>query len=72
METIVPRIGLVVLVEPHYPKVGGRKPYSLESMPRIHLLQNGFSLSAPAMEKSVVRDHLDGSVCSTHAQRNDS
>ncbi|ENY77065.1 transposase, IS4 family protein [Pseudomonas putida TRO1] len=53
IEPIVPRIELVALVEPHYPKVGGRKSYSLESMPRIHLLQNGFSLRAPAMEEAL-------------------
>lgn len=56
----MPRIELVALVEPHYPKFGGRKSYSLESMPRIHLLQNGFSLSAPAMEKALYEITLMG------------
>lgn len=39
MEQVVPWSGLVALIEPHYPKaVGGRKPYPLETMLRIHLL----------------------------------
>ncbi|TEX32479.1 hypothetical protein IPC575_26815, partial [Pseudomonas aeruginosa] len=41
MEQVVPWSGLVALIEPHYPKAGGgRKPYPLETMLRIHLLQN--------------------------------
>jgi IS5 family transposase len=44
----------VALIEPHYPKAGrGRKPYPLETMRRIHLLQNWFSLSDPAMEEAL-------------------
>ena len=39
MELVVPWSGLVALIEPHYPKAGGgRKPYPLETMLRIHLL----------------------------------
>lgn len=37
-------------IEPHYPVAGrGRRPYPLESMLRVHLMQNWFALSAPAM-----------------------
>lgn len=47
----MPWSGLVALSEPHYPKAdGGRKPYPLETLLRIHPLQNWFSLSYPAME----------------------
>lgn len=54
MEQVVPWSGLVALIEPHYPKAGGgRKPYPLETMLRIHLLQNWFSLSSPAMEEAL-------------------
>lgn len=54
MEQVVPWSGLVALIEPHYPKAGGgRKPSPLETMLRIHLLQNWFSLSDPAMEKAL-------------------
>lgn len=51
MDQVVPWSGLLALIEPYYPKtVGGSKPYPLETMLRIHLLQNWFSLSDPAME----------------------
>ncbi|WP_139829897.1 IS5 family transposase, partial [Klebsiella pneumoniae] len=50
----VPWAGLLELIEPFYPKAGGgRKPYPLETMLRIHLLQNWFSLSDPAMEEAL-------------------
>ena len=54
MEQVVPWSGLVALIEPHYSKAGGgRKPYPLDTMLRIHLLQNWFSLSDPAMEEAL-------------------
>ena len=38
----------------YYPKAGGdRKPYPMETMLRLHLLQNWFSLSDPAMEEAL-------------------
>jgi hypothetical protein len=44
----------MALIEPHYPKDGGgRNPYPLETMLRIHLLQNWFSLSDPAIEEEM-------------------
>jgi hypothetical protein len=50
----VPWIGLIALIEPQYPKTcGAHKPYPLETMLRIHLLQNWFSLSVPAMEEAL-------------------
>lgn len=54
MEQVVPWSGLVALIEPHYPKAGGgRKPYPLETMLHIHLLQNWFSLSDPTVEEAL-------------------
>lgn len=54
MEQVVPWSGLVELIEPHYPKAGGgRKPYPLDTMLRIHLLQNWFSLSDSAMDAAL-------------------
>jgi IS5 family transposase len=54
MDQVVPWTGLRGLIEPFYPKAGGgRKPYPLETMLRIHLLQNWFSLSDPAMEEAL-------------------
>lgn len=54
MEHVVPWAGLLALIEPFYPKAGnGRPPYTLEVMLRIHLLQNWFALSDPAMEEAL-------------------
>ncbi len=52
MERVVPWKALLGLIEPHYPVAGrGRRPYLLESMLRVHLMQNWFALSDPAMEE---------------------
>jgi IS5 family transposase len=42
------------LIEPFYPKgKGGRPPYALEMMLRIHFMQQWFALSDPAMEEAL-------------------
>ena len=54
MELVVPWKMLLNLIEPHYPMAGrGRRPYALESMLRVHLMQNWFALSDPAMEEAL-------------------
>lgn len=54
MELVVPWKVLLKIIEPHYPVAGlGRKPYALESMLRVHLMQNWFALSDPAMEEAL-------------------
>ena len=54
MERVVPWDALLALIEPHYPKAGrGRRPYALGSMLRIHLLQQWYALSDPAMEEAL-------------------
>lgn len=54
MEQVVPWAGLLSLIEPYSPKAGnGRPPYPLETMLRIHLLQNWFALSDPVMEEAL-------------------
>lgn len=54
MEQVVPWKVLLKIIEPHYPVAGrGRKPYALESMLRVHLMQNWFALSDPAMEEAL-------------------
>jgi transposase, IS5 family len=54
MEQVVPWKSLLNLIEPLYPVAGrGRHPYPLETMLRIHLMQNWFSLSDPAMEETL-------------------
>jgi IS5 family transposase len=45
---------MIALIEPHYPKgEGGRPAYPLRAMLRVHLLQNWFGYSDPAMEEAL-------------------
>ena len=54
MEQVVPWKSLLSLIEPFYPIAGrGRHPYPLETMLRVHLMQNWFGLSDPAMEEAL-------------------
>lgn len=54
MELVVPWNGLLKLIEPHYPSARrGRRPYALNCMLRVHLMQNWFALSDPAMEEAL-------------------
>ena len=54
MDRVVPWKGLIALIEPHYPKgEGGRPSYPLMAMLRVHLMQNWFGYSDPAMEESL-------------------
>jgi len=55
MEQVVPWKRLLALIGPHYPKLGrpGRQPYRLETMLRIHFLQQWYALSDPAMEEAL-------------------
>jgi IS5 family transposase len=57
MEVVVPWQPLIALIEPYHPKTskkGGRPPYPLATMQRIHLLQQWYSLSDPAMEEALI------------------
>jgi len=54
MDRAVPWAKLEGLVEPHYPKAGGgRPPYLLPTMLRIHCLQQWYRLSDPAIEEQL-------------------
>ena len=54
MERVVPWAALVQIVEPYYPKARrGRPPFAVETMLRIHYLQQWFALSDPAMEEAL-------------------
>ena len=54
MNQVVPWQGLIALIEPHYPKGdGGRPAYPLMAMLRVHLMQNWFGYSDPAMEEAL-------------------
>ena len=53
MERVVPWAVLVALIAPYYPEGRtGRPPFALETMLRLHFLQQWFSLSDPAMEEA--------------------
>ncbi len=57
MEKVVPWKALIDLIEPHYPRTstkGGRPPYPLATMLRIHLMQQWYSLSDPDMEVALI------------------
>jgi IS5 family transposase len=54
MDAVVPWARFEELVAPHYPVAGkGRRPYPLAAMLRIHLMQQWFGLSDPAMEEAL-------------------
>ena len=54
MEQVVPWDALLGLIESVYPKAGkGRRPYPIRMMLRIHLLQNWFGYSDPAMAEAL-------------------
>jgi IS5 family transposase len=50
MEQLVPWAASVELIAPYYPEGRtGRPPFSLETMLRVHFMQQWFTLSDPAM-----------------------
>ena len=57
IEAVVPWKALLDVIESHYPKTsnkGGRHPYPMETLLRIHLLLQWYDLSDPAMEDSLI------------------
>ena len=56
MNLVVPWAELVSLIAPHAPQPGakgGRPPFAVDTMLRIHFLQQWFNLSDPAMEEAL-------------------
>jgi len=54
MDEIIPWGLLERILEPHYPKAGnGRRPYPLNTMLRVHFLQQWYDLSDPAAEDAL-------------------
>jgi len=54
MDQVVPWKALLGVISPFYPIAGnGRRPYPLATMLRVHLMQNWFGLSDPAMEEAL-------------------
>ena len=53
MEQVVPWAEFVELIAPYYPEgKTGRPPFALQTMLRVHFLQQWFTLSDPAMEEA--------------------
>ena len=53
MDRVVPWAALVELIAPYYPGgKNGRPPFALETMLRVHFMQQWFTLSDPAMEEA--------------------
>lgn len=62
--------GLIALIEPHYPKgEGGRPAYPLLAMLRVHLVQNWFGYSNPAMEESLYETTILRQFAGLHLDR---
>ena len=54
MERVVPWAALVTLITPYAPEgKRGRPPFAVETMLRIHFMQQWFTLSDPAMQESL-------------------
>lgn len=54
MEALLPWAMMLEVIEPVYPKAGnGRRPYPLDTMLRIHCMQQWYSLSDGAMEDAL-------------------
>ncbi|WP_368195904.1 IS5 family transposase [Aeromonas sp. R2-2] len=54
MEALLPLAMMLEVIEPVYPKAGnGRRPYPLDTMLRIHCMQQWYSLSDGAMEDAL-------------------
>jgi IS5 family transposase len=54
MELVIPWSALVQIMQPHAPKAKtGRPPFAVETMLRIHYLQQWFGLSDPAIEEAL-------------------
>jgi IS5 family transposase len=59
MDRTIPWDYLAGEVAKHYPRSGkvGRQPYPIETMLRIHFMQQWFALSDPAMEEALYDSH---------------
>lgn len=70
MDQVVPWKGLIALIEPHYPKgEGGRPAYPLMAMLRVHLMQNWFGYSDPAMEETLYETTILRQFSGLHLDR---
>jgi len=55
MDRVVPWSALVALIEPHSPRAKtGRPPFPIQTMLRIHFMQNWFTFGDQAMEEALI------------------
>lgn len=65
MDRVVPWAALIDVIAPYYPEgKNGRPPFALETMLRIHCMQQWFTLSDLAMEEALF-DTLSRDSCSS-------
>jgi IS5 family transposase len=70
MDQVVPWKGLIALIDPYYPKGdGGRPAYPLMAMLRVHLMQNWFGYSDPAMEEALYETTILRQFSGLHLDR---
>ena len=63
MELVVPWAALVELIAPYYPEgKNGRPPFALQTMLRIHCMQQWFTLSDLAMKRPSLTPRSTGSL----------
>ncbi len=63
MDSLLPWSTMLAIIEPVYPKAGNcRRPYPLDTMLRIHCMQQWYTLSDGAGGRTL-RDCLHASVC---------
>ena len=68
MERAIPWERLSAVIRPYYPVAGnGRRPYAHETMLRIHLMQQWFGYSDPAMEDALHETPLLRGFCGLDA-----
>ncbi|EKG35944.1 IS1479 transposase [Pseudomonas syringae pv. avellanae str. ISPaVe013] len=70
IDQVMPWKDLIALIEPHYPKgEGGRPAYQLMAMLRVHLMQNWFCYSDPAMVESLYETTILRQFSGLHLDR---
>ena len=64
MEAVLPWSRMLTVIEPVYPKAGnGRRPYPLDTMLRIHCMQQWYNHQRWRHGRRTLRYCLDASVC---------
>lgn len=70
MDAVLPWSRMLTAIEPVYPKAGnGLRPYPLDTMLRIHCMQQWYNHQRWRHGRRSLRDCLDASVCQTLPDR---